>query len=295
MPSKRHHYIPKFHIKEFVNSNNKVVVFDKHTGEFKKIEFSPKQVFYEWNRNTLDIENKKDYFIEDLYAKFETKLSPAYTKIKEQKGIIRYTSYDMFSLLLLVSLTHWRLPLNDIEAELFVKNTPKDNLLFRIFNKETEEEVDEEFYKKIKERNGFVEMYKLAKPIMDFKLLDIKNCISNWQIYSTDSEVKMHILGDNPIIFKNKPSDNVLETELIFPLTKGSTLHNNSGKRIKQIPPELKVKMDIIQFLQSNQYVVGPNKSYLNTIKILSQGYTNKERIELLRNEIFDTFKEHSD
>ena len=49
----------------------------------------------------------------------------------------------------------------------------------------------------------------------------------------TDNQ--LHILGDNPIIFRNQPANNILESELIFPLTKGAMVFHTEGKEIQQI------------------------------------------------------------
>lgn len=287
----RHHYLPQFYIKGFVNSGNKINVYDKAEKDFKKKEFSPKQIFFEWNRNTLLIHGEKDDFIEKLYGSFESMISPAYNKIKNQSGKIKYSPEDIFNLLLLVSLTHWRLPLNDEDAENFVLSTPNKDLFIKIFNKETGKEASEDFYEEVKKRNGFIEMYKLSKPIIDFMTLDMNKSFDNWKIYSAATDVQLHLLGDNPIVFKHQPENNILETELIFPLTKGITLYHNKGKVIKQIQPEDRVRVDIMVFLQSERYVVGANKDYLNMIKILAEQYNTESRVENLRKEIFKIFE----
>ncbi|MFM9950533.1 MAG: DUF4238 domain-containing protein [Saprospiraceae bacterium] len=291
MKANRHHYLPQFYIHGFVNSDNKISVYDKQEKRFKKQEFSPKQIFFEWNRNTLLVEGKKDDSVEKLYGYFESLISPTYNRIKMQSGRIKYDINDIFNLLVLVSLTHWRLPLNDVNAENFVQSTPRKDLIIKIFNKETGEEASEDLYEKVKKRNGFVEMYKLLKPIIDFMSLNMKNSIEHWKIYRADSEIQSHILGDNPIVFKDQPQNNILETELIFPLTKGIMLYHNKGKKIKQIQPEDRVNVDIMIFLQSRRYVVGSNKDYLNKIKSLAQGCNTKSEIEILRNEIFEIFE----
>jgi len=116
MITKRHHYLPEFYTKGFVNENNKLHVFDKKEHRFKKNEFSPRQIFFEWHRNTLLINGKKDDFIEKLYGRWEDLLSPTYNYIKNQTGRIQYEVEDIFKLILLISLTYWRIPINDANA-----------------------------------------------------------------------------------------------------------------------------------------------------------------------------------
>jgi len=134
-------------------------------------------------------------------------------------------------------------------------------------------------------------MYKLAKPIIEYITLDIAKDIENWKIYGASSNVQVHILGDNPIIFKSIPKRNILESELIFPITKGVTIYHTKGKVIKAIQPENRVRADLMIFLQSKRYVIGSNKEYLNFIQLLAQQYDSASKIELLRSEIFTIFE----
>jgi hypothetical protein len=134
-------------------------------------------------------------------------------------------------------------------------------------------------------------MYRLSKPIIDYLSLDIEKNIHNWVIYGAASDIQVHLLGDNPIIFKNTPQSNILESELIFPLTKGITLYHTKGKKIRQIMPEIRVKMDILIFIQADKYVIGPNKEYLDSIRHLSLMYDTQSKKESLKNEIFEVFE----
>ncbi len=131
----------------------------------------------------------------------------------------------------------------------------------------------------------------LYKPIIDYLSLDVEKSIHNWLIYGAASDIQLHLLGDNPIIFKNTPKNNILESELIFPLTKGLTLYHTKGKKIRQIMPEIRVKVDIFIFIQADKYVIGPNKEYLNSIHHLSLMYDTESKKESLRNEIFEVFE----
>jgi hypothetical protein len=56
--TKRHHYIPEFFIKDYVGDDKMVSVYNKITGKLDNLIKSPKQVFFEWNRNTFKINQK---------------------------------------------------------------------------------------------------------------------------------------------------------------------------------------------------------------------------------------------
>jgi len=137
-------------------------------------------------------------------------------------------------------------------------STPNKKLFIKIINTETEEEASEEFYEEIKNRNGFIEMYKLSKPIIDFVNLDMNKNFDNWKIYGAATDVQLHLLGDNPIVFKQQPENkNILETELIFPLTKGITLYHNKGKVINELKPEDRVRVDVMVFYNPQGSLLG--------------------------------------
>ncbi|MEO0683892.1 MAG: DUF4238 domain-containing protein [Cyanobacteria bacterium J06649_11] len=288
MKSSRHHYLPKFYIKGFVNSRGKVFVYDKIDRAIKKVEFSPKQVFYEWNRNTLEINGEKDDFLEGLYGSLESAISPSYNRIAKQTGKIDYDPEDLFHLFLLISLTFWRSPINDSMVEDFVELIPNDKLFIKIFDKTTGKEADDKTYEELRSLPAFLHMYRLARPAIDYMLLDVKEEIVNWAIYSGMSDKKLHLLGDNPILFKEKSRANILENELIFPLTSGSSLVHTKGRKRKLVNPENKVRVDLLIFIQSERYVVGPDKQYLQMISALSHEYDSESKVDYLRKEIFE-------
>nr|WP_320023216.1 DUF4238 domain-containing protein [uncultured Draconibacterium sp.] len=291
MTTKRHHYIPEFYIKGFLNPNNKVYVFDKFERSFKPNDFSPKQIFYEWHRNTLEINGVKDDFIEKLYGYWDNKLSKTYERIINQEGKLNSDPIDYFNLITFISLIHWRIPFHDEMVVEQINKSSNQELYFKIINKNTNQEASPEFYEEVKKRAGFIEMMRLAKPVIEYLTLDIENSLPNWKIYYSGSATELHILGDNPIVFKTEPEKNILETELIFPLSKGKFMCHTNGKRLEQIQPEARVSIDVMLFLQAERYVIGPNKEYLKTIQMLSENYNTEARIDYLRNDIFKIFK----
>ena len=70
--SHRHHYIPESFQAHFSNSEGKLFRYDKKTGKVSHIGFSPKQLFFEWNRNTVQMRDIPPSFPETIYQKNET-------------------------------------------------------------------------------------------------------------------------------------------------------------------------------------------------------------------------------
>ena len=115
--SKRHHYIPEFFIKGFTGKDGKVSVYDLSEGEIKSGRKSPKQIFYEWNRNTFKIDGQPTDFVEKLYQFGENKFAPVYYKLIEKKGPVDLSAKDRFHLIYFIGSLHWRLPSNDEKVD----------------------------------------------------------------------------------------------------------------------------------------------------------------------------------
>ena len=57
--SKRHHYIPKFLIKEFTDEQGLLYIYDKIKDKFLTNKRSPKSIFFENDRNTIVYDESK--------------------------------------------------------------------------------------------------------------------------------------------------------------------------------------------------------------------------------------------
>ena len=65
--SKRHHYIPKFLIKNFSDSDEMLWVYNKTEKRIKKNRQSPKAIFFELGRNLFDVNGEQVDNIEKMY------------------------------------------------------------------------------------------------------------------------------------------------------------------------------------------------------------------------------------
>jgi Protein of unknown function (DUF4238) len=76
----RHHYLPKFYIKNFFKED-KIWVFNKYKNEIEKKPSSPKAIFFETDRNILEIDGQTTDFLETLYGKFDDMLAKKFNLI----------------------------------------------------------------------------------------------------------------------------------------------------------------------------------------------------------------------
>lgn len=289
--SKRHHYIPELIIKGFAGEDNKLAVYNLTKKKIEPLRKSPKQVFYEWNRNTFDINGKKTDFVEGLYNVAESNFSPVYKKIVKQSGPISLDPEDLLHLILFLGIVYWRVPDRDKTMQDFMKNATNKDLLFKLQNRRTGKEASKELYTRIMSEPAFIESSKIIKAIHDYLKTDIVSKIRNWNIYYSATNVHLHVLGDNPIISRDSKNSNIFETELIFPLTKGKTVYHTNGKTIQKLPAEHRISVDILIFLQSRIMVCGPNEHYLQTIADAANIFQKEDRISALKESVFRVFE----
>jgi hypothetical protein len=117
--SSRHHYIPVFFIKRFCNSEGKLFVNDKsNENNYDNISIKvPKSLFFEWDRNTFDINNGDKNIIEKFYSSLESKISPIYDNLynlSETNSLTNNITVETLRYLIFLGyLTKWRLPIYD--------------------------------------------------------------------------------------------------------------------------------------------------------------------------------------
>ncbi len=287
--SRRHHYIPQFLINGFTGDENKVAVYDIKEKRFWKTNASSKQIFFEWNRNIFEINNEETDFVEKLYKNIDNDFAEIYNEIKNQKEP-QLDILQWFHLILFIGITYWRIPKTDNEIKSYINNSTRKDLFFEIRNKETNQDAPKEIYNRILREDSFIESYRMIKPLFDWIKKDPSKEIENWKLYYAANSNELHLLGDNPIILRDDCVENIFNNELIFPLTKGKKVYHTKGKKIKKIPPENSVKIDILIMLQSTRYICGPDRNYLNAIVMLSQRYNTEERKLKLKEEVFEVF-----
>lgn len=290
--SKRHHYIPEFYIKGFVGNDGKVSVYNKELGRIDSNRKSPKQVFFEWNRNTYNVHGEETDFVEKLYQFGEDKFSPTYKKLTERLEEIELTAKDLFHLIHFIADLHWRVPTQDNEVSNYVKNLNPENSVFEVRNKITGENAPKELFNRIINEPSFAGSYRIIMAMQDYLGVEKDSSLNNWKIYyAPKQDNHPHLLCDNPLIIKKKHEENILKSELIFPLSKSKIIYHTLGKYLKEIPPENRVSADLLLFLQANNLVCGPDADYLNLIANLALTYDAEWKIEFLKNEIFNIFE----
>ncbi|WP_298370912.1 DUF4238 domain-containing protein [uncultured Lutibacter sp.] len=290
--SERHHYIPEFFIKGFIGDDGKLSVFDKTKGEISKLRKSPKQVFFDWNRNTFEVNGIETDFVENLYQFGENMFAPTFKKLTEKFEPILIEPYDLLHLFLFIATTHWRVPSQDNTKTDYSKFLGNENSFFSLKNKEKGKNVSKEIYERILNEPAFKESTKIMRAVQNFIESDTKKNVDNWKLYYTEKGMnQFNLLSDNPLILWNENCKNILNSESIFPLSKGKIIYHTNGKKLLELQPTHRISVDILAFINADKMVCGSNKEYLLAISKLAQQYDTDRKIELLKYEVFKIFK----
>jgi hypothetical protein len=285
--SKRHHYLPQVYLKGFTQSDGMLAVYDIQKKELKKGWFSPKQVFFEWNRNTFDIDNSQTDFLEDLYKNIDQNVTPVLKKIQSSSSNPELSPYDYFNLIFFQGVTYWRIPSTDTDIVNHVRTTDRKDLFIKLINTETNEDASNEIYEEIIKEQAFIELYRIPKAIFDYLRSTKKSLLDTWKITYSTGPPSLHLIGDNPILTLEDSFDNIFDTESIFPLTSNKALWHLDSAFPKIIPREMTLTIDQLIFLQSERYVCGPDPNYLKAIADLSNGPYNDNIIRYLKHQVF--------
>jgi hypothetical protein len=289
--SQRHHYIPEFIIKGFVGDDNKLSVYNIEKDQLEEKRKSPKQIFFEWNRNTFNVNGEDTDLVERLYQYIENQFAPLHKKIVESNGKFELKPLEIYQLAFYLGFIYYRLPFNDNEIRSSIKDMTNKDLLFKIVNTNTLEDAPIDRYKEIMNNPAFIESSRIILSIKNYLKSEVFEEIENWLIYFSGGEIKIHILSDNPFIFKMDPDPNIFKCEFIYPFSKGSTIFHIKGNTINELPPEHRVKLDILTFLQAKKVVCGPDGSYLKVISNLAKQFNTTERINKLKENVFGYFE----
>jgi hypothetical protein len=279
--SEKHHYIPELFIKGFCSDDNKISIYYTDKNKIEKIRRSASQILFERNRNLI---NEKDN-LEKIYGIQENEFSKVYKKIIANEFPTDISNYDFIQLVYFIETLHWRVPAQDSEVKNIINESSfKDLGLISKRNSNTDDAFD-----KVKKDKGFIKIANILKSIQAYSSYDLKNNMDDWHIsYIPKIEQGYNLLGDNPIILENKNSENILNTNFRFNLSKDKAIYKSSNKYLRKLTPKDQLNLDLLTFLQAKKMVCCTNSDYLNDVVELARTYYNTEKkIEILRNEVF--------
>ena len=283
--SDRHHYIPRFLIKNFSDSDNKLWVYNKEERRILKNKQSPKSIFFEWGRNTFNINGKPSDNIEKIYGALDDLYAKTLDRILKTQTM---AGSELTLMISLVSLIKWRIPKAD---DIFnnLKDIPIENLGADILPVDKNVKVDNNEINRIKDMEIVKETKRLLlsiQPLLKEDVLDEihKNCF----IVSFDEFPAL--LGDCPIIESPNSGFETLEN-FIFPLSTNDTLICKRGAE-KSISQKLfYIQKDLTVFHLSNKYVACKNREQLEKIAEIYLRLEKENKTNLLTKYVFEFIK----
>ena len=114
--SSRHHFIPQFLLTGFVNSEGLLYIYDKQKDKILNKTRSPKSIFFEEERNSIELnESIKSSILEDLfYAEIDNKSSKVIKKYQtEELSKIDFSTDETAQILFFLITLFWRIPKTD--------------------------------------------------------------------------------------------------------------------------------------------------------------------------------------
>lgn len=285
--SKRHHYIPQFLIKRFADEEKMLYLYDKQKGTFAKERRSPKAIFFEMNRNTIDFGGTLNDNLEKLYAELDERFSKDLTAMAQSETV---TEEGLISLLVMASSLKWRLPVND---ELFTEKDGHytyDKLPISIKVKNEDGTQNNEAIAHLLNSDIFSHMKRLIFPFLPFyensQITPAKLLKLHQNSYINKNDKIISILGDSPLIESNS-SDIEDFGNFILPIGNNETFvcSDSAHKRINSIAFYL--NKDLAMFHQAKKYVVCRNREHLVSIINAYNTLQDAGQVHLINEHIF--------
>lgn len=256
----RHHYIPQFYLKEFLNENNQFYIYDKASDKIKDNSFSTKSHFFEKNRNTIKINNHNSDIIESKILKLlDDNFSKLYKKVIQEEEFIN--SKNIVTLYLFITFLTWRLPKNDIILKEYIMDYDFTNL-FKVSESNQDSLIEK--IENLKNFEDFIKLSKIIIPSYEINSDRIGRNIYKWHQINVPFN-NSGLTSDFPIIKLNNGllfDDN---QKFLFPISSNKLLFFGDTTKTS-IEKDFFINFDLEIINTSQRYVCASNRDYLTDI-----------------------------
>lgn len=285
--SRKHHYVPQFYLRGFLDDNGHFFLLDKITGKISKT--NTRDVFFEKDRNTTTgPKGEKSDWMEKIYSNVENDVAPVFDRIITQKHNVELSHRDKLLLSLHVATLYWRLPTSDNISDEIRNEKGFDSVPFDLFHRDGTT-ADSAERKKILSDENMRRAYRLLLTFTPFSNRDYVNQVFNCKILFNDPGY--FLICDNPIIKKSEAKNSDLLDEFIVPLSKECILINNKVLLPKKIPDELFIQMGIAILDQANRFICGHDELFLEKIVEHYKVYEKFNKTDIIIPELFEMIK----
>lgn len=279
----RHHYLPQFYLRGFLNENMKFKIYNIEKQMFVRNgkEFSPESYFFEKDANSIVIDNEKDDFLEDSFSQMDNLVSIVFDKIRNSNGNSNFglTENDMPALQYFIGILFWRNPKNYDKIKRIVSEGDLKSFGVRVIDETKGTDEIKEFEEKLRSDPNFIKRMKFWIPNVTYlNILDTRTPLT---IQSFPRGLP-GLCSDYPLIFRNIDNPDVYRDDFIFPLT--NDLLFIRANKINNICSDIKIEIDLIIFKQAMKCVSCTNPIYIFMLNELFKNYNN---ISKLRENVF--------
>lgn len=282
--SRRHHYIPKFFIKNFTDDDGLLYIYNKEKDSILKNRQSPKGIFFEMDRNTVDFSGQKLDQLEKVYSELDSELAKDYLNALERKIV---TPEELVSITLLANLLKWRVPNRDLEFDEIKNDLSQKELSIKIQGKNKIDKIDPKAIKHLENSEIFIEtkriLISLLPLLTENKLLKIHNH-SFFQI----NPAFPCLIGDDPIIMES--SDFKKIGNFIFPMSSAITFIYKEGSIKRNIKKGggFCFERDLAILNNSSKYIGCKDRTHLENIIAIYKQIKKDRKIENIDKHIFN-------
>jgi hypothetical protein len=290
--SKKHHYIPRFYLDGFTDSDGFFFVYDKLN---KKIwRTTPANAFAENHRNTgrmQHFETREEYVTdlpEEMLAYYDGQAASAIINVRNSTpDQFVLTDERLLAIRFFILSVFWRTPVNDELRESIISNFSFEDLGFGIFDEDTGER-HKEVEDSLKEIDLWRKIYTTLLPTTSFTDKYKKLNGSDWKLYY--KRMDFHITTDNPILFYKYTDFASLHEEVIFPLSSKILLVSSKKYKPHILAPLFNWKIDQLLFHKAGRYVASSRKEYLNLLIEDANKIRSPYWAENIKEEIYNYF-----
>lgn len=296
--SKKHHYLPRYYLRGFVDSEGCFFVYDKQNDKILPKPLTPDVTFFENNLNTVIFPNgKRSDFLENLYTEIENQSWGALNKIRSSNRKTPIQLLDRMHLFSFLLFLHWRLPSNVEHVEELSKNFfAKDNKNLNYFTLRSKsgECIAKEIVDKIRNSSAFKKASKQILPFAPFYNSRWSERLnSNWRFLYTGDGNSWYLVGDNPIITKGGNDHDPMNclNEFVFPVS-GKILLVNTNKPVdKDLSPEFVIQFDVSIIERAQRFVACQNRDFLKALIKNYKVYVQFKKTDSIITEMFGVLK----
>jgi hypothetical protein len=292
--SVNHHYVPQLYLRGFTAEDGKLQVFDKELLHFKKDKQTPKTVLFDKHRNTINFKGCPTDQVEKLYGLIETPFGEFFNHVRKGISQNELISKDgIYLLKLFIATQFWRMPLLDKFANDYIENIDLGRFGTRItFNGNPLGEV-KEISQLLKTDLGFRHYFRsFFLPLLMFDSRVHERDYHCWRLHTVaeeDGNWDNFLTGDNPLIIQDITEVFSFNSKILMPLSKTQLItYSPLGGNRYDFPAIFSTKMAMVMNSQSQKYLVGANREYMEKIVELQGELYGSEGEIKLRDEIFE-------